>query len=98
MFAPQDIPKAPLSPAQLDAQGRVQITEWVDINSPKAQELDDDPVLSVKWLVLGVQSGFICIDTMGRLWGAGDHGSYYPYHFQHGTNLYGYKVSTRASN
>ena len=87
------------SPQELDAQSPIKINRWVDIDSEEFYELDEDPGLTKKFLRLGFQEpAFFFTDTLGRIWGKGENGKYYPYHFNRGKTLYGYRMAKKAAN
>lgn len=87
------------SPQELDAQSPIKITRWVDIDSEEFYDLDDDPGLTKKFLRIGFREpAFFFCDTLGRIWGKGENGIYYPYHFNRGKTLYGYRISKKAAN
>ncbi len=92
------ISKIDLTPQQLDMQNGVVIDEWIDINCARAKELDNDHDLSVKWMKIAAEAQMLRIDNQGRLWGESGDGKYFPYHFEHGDKLVGYRVSAQASN
>jgi hypothetical protein len=93
------IPAISLTPTQLDLQCQVSLDGWVDLDSPQARELDDDHTITIKWLRIGVEAGFMWIDTLGRIWGKGTESDYYyPYHFDTFGKKYGFRVSAQASN
>ena len=93
----QHIPQCPLSPKQLDTQCHLHMEEWLDIDSPKAKEMDTYYFVTKKWLAIGVEAGMMFLDAQGRVWGNGGAG-WFPYHFEANGKLYGYKVCTRAAN
>jgi hypothetical protein len=93
-----NISKIDLTPQQLDSQCGVVISEWIDINCARAQEIDDDQELSVKWLKIAAEAGMLRVDLFGRLWGSVGDNVWFPYHFEHGNKLVGYKLSSMAAN
>lgn len=87
------------TPAELDAQSPITVDRWLDVDSKELQELDENPALTKKWLKLGFQEpAYLFTDTLGRVWGKGENGKYYPFHFKSGKSLIGYRVSIRAAN
>jgi len=84
------------SPKVLDTQSKVKIDRWVDINSEECSNLDPDAKLARDWIKKYV-GDFLFTDTDGRIWGESDNG-YYPFHFEVGKRLYGYRISKSASN
>jgi hypothetical protein len=90
--------RLPLSPEELEKQSPIKIDEWVDIDSPKALELDPDHKLTKKWLKIGFEDKFLFTDSRGQIWGRGNDGRFFPYHFNVGKKLYGFRLSTLASN
>ena len=87
------------SPAELDAQSKIKIDRWIDIDSEEWRDLDDDPGLTKKFLKIGFKEpAFFFTDTHGRVWGKGENGFYYPYHFNRGKTLIGYRIPTKAAN
>jgi hypothetical protein len=87
------------SPTQLDAQSKIKIDKWVDIFSDECKNMDDNYEFTRKCLKLGMQEpAFLATDFHGRLWGKGTDGYFYPYHFEYGKKLIGYKISKKAAN
>jgi hypothetical protein len=93
-----NISKIGLTPQQLDKQNSVLIDSWIDINCARAQEWDNDHDLSIKWMKMAAEAQMLRIDTQGRLWGESGDGKWFPYHFEHGNKLVGYKLSSLAAN
>lgn len=87
------------SPKDLDSQCRIRIDRWIDIDSEEWHELDDNPGFTKKCLKLGFQEpAFLFSDLLGRIWGKGVDGYYYPFYFEsYGQNI-GYRLSKRAAN
>lgn len=93
------IPVIHLTPAQLDAQSPVRMSEWIDIHSERARQIDDMYSITLKWMRIAVEGNILFADRLGRLWGKTDKvGIYSPYHFEYGASLIGYRVSAQASN
>jgi len=86
-----------LSAKELDAQCKVNINRWIDIDSEECAMLDPDIALAKKWAKLLMPDGSLFTDSEGRIWGKGNDG-YYPYHFEVGTKRYGYRMSKKAAN
>jgi hypothetical protein len=86
-------------PKELDAQSKIKIDRWIDVDSEESWELDDDPALTKKLIRLGFQKPeYFFTDSMGRIWGRGEDGHYYPYHFtSYGKNI-GYRLPKKAAN
>ena len=89
-----------LTPEELDKQSEVQLDGWVDLDSERWREVDDDPKLTKRWVRLGLMDPpFLFADSMGRLWGRGkDNNKWYPYHLEYGKKKYGIRISARATN
>ena len=83
-----------LSPQQLDSQSKINIHSWVDIDSERHKEIDDNLSFTKKIIRLD----FLMIDSLGRLWGKNDDGQHYPFHLEYGKKLIGLRISKRASN
>ncbi len=87
------------TPQELDAQCPVTIERWIEIDSEEWKEMDDTPSFTKKCLRLGFEEpAFLFTDTLGRVWGKGENGKYYPFHFNKGKRLFGYRLSKRAAN
>lgn len=87
------------SPKELDAQCQVKLDGWVDLDSERWREVDDDPSLTKKWLkLLMKEPAYLFTDSNGRIWGKGENGIYYPYHLEYGKKKYGLRISTKAAN
>jgi hypothetical protein len=95
---PLQIPRTPLTAHQLDLQCPLVMSDWIDIYSERAKELDDDHQLTLKWLKIGVDAGFMFVDNQGRIFGRSEGNKWYPYHFEAYGKKYGYKVSSLAAN
>jgi len=44
------------------------------------------------------EPAYLFTDSMGRVWGKGENGKYYPYHYDYGKKLYGIRISKKAAN
>ena len=87
------------SPKELDAQCQVQLDGWVDLDSERWRETDSDPALTKKWLVMLMKEpAYLFTDSDGRVWGKGENGIYYPYHYEYGKKKYGLRISKKAAN
>lgn len=89
------------SPKELDAQSATHIDEWVDVGSPKFQEVVGDKDCFNYFLKVGFRqpNPFFHLDTLGRIWGKPDgSGSWFPYHDRVGGKNYGYRMSRKAAN
>jgi hypothetical protein len=87
------------TPRELDAQSLIQLDGWVDVDSERWREIDDDPALTKKWLKLGLQEpAYFFLDTEGRVWGRGENGYWYPYHIDYGKKKYGLRIAKKAAN
>lgn len=87
-----------LSPKQLDEQSSVKIERWLDMNSKECLDMDSDPNFTKKCYRIGTESGMLDVDNRGRIWGKGKDGGYFPFHFEYGKLLYGYRVARLAAN
>jgi hypothetical protein len=87
-----------LTPAQLDTQSHVQVHKWLDMNSEECKDKDNNPAFTKKCLRIGMEEGFLFTDLQGRIWGKGDDGSFYPFHFEYCKKLYGFRLAAKAAN
>jgi hypothetical protein len=85
------------SPKELDAQSKIRIDEWVDVESERCKEIDDDYALT-KRIVKMLYPEYLFTDTLGRLWGRGEDNLFYPYHFTYGKKQIGFRLSNKAAN
>lgn len=90
--------KLDISPTVLDAQATIKVDRWLDLDSEECRAKDDDHALTKKWLKIGMDAKFLFADPSGRIWGRGENNIYFPYHFNVGKTLYGYRISKSASN
>ena len=97
---PIKLPRAPLTPDQLNLQCLVPLDGWVEVGSEQAKELDNDHQLAIKWLKMGAEAGWLFIDAHGRIFGKSPGGgeNYYPYHFESYGKKYGYRMAILAAN
>lgn len=87
------------TPQQLDLQSPIKIDRWIAIDSEEWKELDDNPVLTKRMLrLMFIEPAYLFTDSMGRIWGKGQDGSYYPFHFNKGSKLFGYRLPKLAAN
>lgn len=87
------------TPKQLDAQSPVRIHRWLDIDSEECRAQDETNQNARKWLRQQMESGFMFLDSDGRVWCKHrDKPEYYPYHFESGSSLIGYRISKKAAN
>ena len=93
-----NIYKLDISPATLDAQATIKINRWLDLDSEECRAKDDNHSLTKQWLKIGMEAKFLFADPNGRIWGRGENGVYFPYHFNVGSTLYGYRIAKQASN
>ena len=88
-----------LSPAFLDSQALITVSRWLDVDSDECRELDDNQEFTRKILRLGfADPPFLFCDSLGRIWGRGNWNTLYPFHFESGKELIGYRMSKRADN
>ena len=88
-----------LTPKFLDSQNPVRIDEWLDVESEKCKNLDPDISLTRKFMRYGMEDGYLFTDADGRIWGVKKKsGKYYPFHFNFGSKVYGYRISKVAVN
>jgi hypothetical protein len=93
-----NIQKLEISPKALDAQSIVTIDEWIILGSQKHKDTDADYVISEGLLQISSSNGFLKIDSFGRLWAQGIDEEMYPYHYEHGSKLYGLRIVSAAAN
>jgi hypothetical protein len=87
------------TPSELDEQSEVHLDGWVYVDSERWREVDDDPTLTKRWLRLGfMEPAFLFTDAIGRVWGQGNGGKWYPYHLEYGKKKFGIRISTKAPN
>jgi hypothetical protein len=84
-------------PKTLDAQARVQVDRWVDLYSVECRDLDSGYKLAIEWFKM-LEGTNLFTDSNGRIFGKGNDGTWYPFHFQAGKKLIGYRVSAKAAN
>ncbi len=88
-----------LTPKELDAQSPIKVERWVDIDSEECALMDNTPEFTKQILKLGFQSpAFLFLDSDGRIFGDSKDGKYYPFHFEYGKQLIGYRICKKAAN
>lgn len=88
-----------LSPGELDEQSPVHIHRWVDVHSEECRMMDDDHSLTMRIMRMGFQEPpFFFTDSMGRIFGKGEGGKYYPFHMEYGNQLIGFRLPKKAAN
>jgi hypothetical protein len=83
-----------LKPSELDKQSPVSLDGWVDIDSERFKEVDDNPSFTKKIIRLGIVNP----DSLGRLWGKNKDDVYYPLHLEYGKKKYGIRIAKKAAN
>jgi hypothetical protein len=89
-----------LTPYQLDLQSKIKIDKWLDVDSDEVRSMDDNHSLTKLILrrLYEEQPAYLFTDTLGRLWGKGEDSIYYPFHFNYGNKLIGYRLIKKAAN
>ena len=85
------------SPKELDLQCKVSISKWVDLYGQEIRDMDPDINLTIKWFKM-LQGEYLFTDRDGRIFGRGNNGYWYPYHFTYGKKNIGYRLSSKAAN
>ena len=87
------------TPQELDAQSKIKIDRWIDVDSEECRDKDDNYAFTKKCIKLGFQEqAYLFTDLHGRIWGKGQDGYFYPFHFEYGKKLIGYRLSKKAAN
>ena len=87
------------SPVALDAQSKIHVDRWVELDSQEWRELEETPAFTKKIVALGFKEpAYLFTDMLGRIWGKGEDGLYYPFHMNKGAKVIGYRISKRAAN
>ncbi len=88
------------TPKELDAQSRVHIDRWIDVDSVECKEIDDGYDLTKKIirLLFDKEPAYLFADQRGYLWGKGDNGYFYPFYFEYKNKNIGYRLSKKAAN
>lgn len=88
-----------MTPKELDAQSSIKIDRWVDLESEECKEMDDTYTFTKKCIRIGFEDGWMLVDSLGRIWGKGSGSTiYFPFHFEFGKKLIGYRLSKQAAN
>lgn len=89
-----------MKPIDLDQQSPIKIDRWIDIGSEEWKELDDNPAFTKKVLRFGLEDGWLFTDSLGRVWGKPQEPNkpHFPFHFNVGKKLYGYRLPQKAAN
>ena len=88
-----------MTPQEFDAQSPVKIDKWLDIESSDAKDMDSDRDLTKKMIRIGFEDGWMVTDSLGRIWGKSESkGTYFPFHFEYGKQLIGYRIAAKAAN
>ncbi len=86
---------------ELDAQSPVKIDRWIDVDSEECKDMDETPDFTRKIMRIGFEDGWLFTDLQGRIWGHAkneENGPFFPFHFEWGSQLIGYRISKRAAN
>jgi hypothetical protein len=88
------------SPQELDAQSKIQISRWIDIESQECREIDENYSFTKQMIrtLHDQEPQYLFTDQNGRLWGKGVDQRYYPFHMEYKGKLIGYRLSKKASN
>jgi len=94
------MPSLILSPKELDTQSKIKISKWIDVESEECRALDDNYALTKKMIrmLYEKEPAYLFTDQRGYLWGMGEDGRYYPFHFEYQGKLIGYRLSKKAAN
>jgi hypothetical protein len=89
-----------LTPKQLDNQSLIRIDRWIDVDSVECRKLDDNYKLTKRIIrdLYEQEPASLFTDSLGRFWDKGVNGIYFPYHFEYGKKLIGYRMSKKAAN
>lgn len=88
-----------MSPAELDKQSPVHIDRWIDLDSQESKDLDPDRALTKKMVRIGFEDKWMITDTLGRIWGFNkEKNIFFPFHFENGKELIGYRIAKNAAN
>ena len=84
---------------EFDLQSPVKIDRWIDIGSSEAKELDEDLDLAKRIMRIGFEDSWMSTDSLGRIWGFDPKRNiYFPFHFENGKELIGYRIAKKAAN
>jgi hypothetical protein len=87
------------SPAELDTQTKIKVNRWIEVGSEEWRMLDETPEFTKKIIALGFKEpAYLFTDANGRIWGKGEDGFFYPFHFKQGSTVIGYRLTKRAVN
>ena len=89
-----------LSAKELDEQCQINLESWIELDSQRWRDLDDDPSFTKRVLKVALEEpAFLYFDIQGRLWGKGNEGNYFPFHIETSNGKkYGIRVSKKAAN
>lgn len=80
---------------ELDNQCEITLDGWVDLDSARHKEVDDNIAFTKKIIKLGLVEP----DSLGRLWGKSNQSDrYYPLHLEYGKKKYGIRIAKKAAN
>lgn len=88
------------TPKELDAQSKIQLDGWVDLDSEEWRQVDDLPALTkkaIKLLMTG-DPQYLFTDLLGRVWGKGEDNCFYPFHVEYGSKKFGIRMPKKAAN
>ena len=90
-----------LNAHKLDIQSPVIIDKWIDIDSEEFKRLNSPEEIKITKYFLKVGFGkdpFMFVDELGRIWGKGDNGIFWPFHFKFEKKNFGHRISSKAVN
>lgn len=89
-----------MTPRELDSQSPVKISRWIEVHSQECIDIDDGlHAFTLECIEALSERGKMFIDSMGRIWARWDeNGLYHPFHTNHGKELVGYRLSSKAAN
>lgn len=88
-----------MSPQEFDNQSPVKIDRWIDIDSKEAIEKDENRPLTKKMIMIGFEDGWMTFDSLGRIFGKDPKRNiYFPFHFECGKELVGFRMAKKATN
>jgi hypothetical protein len=88
------------SPKELDKQSAIYLDGWVDLDSERWRQVDEDPALTKKWIAMLTKGpdAYLKLDSDGRIWGKARDGHWYPYHIECLNRKYGIRIPKKAAN
>ncbi len=88
------------TPSELDAQSKIKISRWIDVESAECKKIDDNYALTKRIIrmLYEQEPAYLFTDQNGRLWGRGEDNLFYPYHFTYGKKFIGFRLSKKAAN